>query len=204
MQYIDLTHKFTAQMPVYPGDSKPELVELDSVEEKGFSHYEIKTGMHVGTHMDAPAHMLQGGKLLSEFDASRFIGRGHLADARGHASITTKSLIGLDINEGDIVLVMTGWYKKFKDNDYFAKYPEITEEFAKEMVNLGVSIVGLDTPSPDTAPFNIHKLLLGKEILIIENLTNLEELLYHKNFEVYALPAKFESEAAPCRVVARV
>src|SRR3989344_2042309 len=152
MKYLDLTHTFTDKMPVYPGDSAPSLVEATSVKEHGFSHYEIKTGMHVGTHMDAPAHMLEGGKLLSEFDAGKFIGRGHLADARGKTSIGTESLIGLDIVEGDIVLVMTGWYKKFGISEYYLKYPELTEEFAREMANLGVSIVGLDTPSPDYTP----------------------------------------------------
>lgn len=191
-------------MPVYPGDFNPELIETQSVKKHGYSHFEIKTGMHVGTHMDAPAHMIEGGKLLSEFDASKFIARGHLADARGQSLISSRSLVGLDINEGDIVLVMTGWYKKFGQPGYYKNYPELGEDFVKIIINSGAGIVGLDTPSPDSAPYKIHKLLLAKNILIIENLTNLEELLYHKKFEVYALPVKFQAEAALARVVARV
>ena len=64
-------------------------------------------------------------------------------------------------------------------------------------------MVGMDTPSPDHAPYKVHKILLGNEILILENLTNLEQLL-NKNFEVIALTPKLEADAAPARVVAKI
>ena len=62
----------------------------------------------------------------------------------------------------------------------------------------------MDTPSPDKYPYKIHKILLKEEILIIENLTNLEELLGVNNFDVIALPAKFYSDGAPIRVIAQI
>ena len=67
-----------------------------------------------------------------------------------------------------------------------------------------LDLVGMDTPSPDAPPFPVHKIFLGSEILIIENLTNLESLVDLKNFTVAALPAKFHADAAPVRVVAMV
>lgn len=65
-------------------------------------------------------------------------------------------------------------------------------------------MVGTDTPSPDKSPYLIHKILLKGDVLIIENLTNLESLLSHSEFEVIALPIRFEAEASPIRVVAKV
>jgi len=67
-----------------------------------------------------------------------------------------------------------------------------------------IHLLGLDTPSPDRAPYPIHRQLLGAEIVIVENLTHLDRLLGIANFEVIALPVKFQAEAAPARVVARV
>ena len=99
---------------------------------------------------------------------------------------------------------MTGFSNKFGVPEYYESYPEITAAFASKMVELGVSIVGMDTPSPDRPPFVIHKLLLGNDVLLIENLTNLESLLEHVQFTVAALPAKFDAEAAPVRVVAQI
>jgi kynurenine formamidase len=49
----------------------------------------------------------------------------------------------------------------------------------------------------------VHKILLSAELLIIENLTNLEALLGIDKFDVVALPAKLQCEAAPVRVIAQ-
>lgn len=204
MNYLDLTHTFTKEMPVYPGDPIPELIQIAAVEKDGYTDFQIKTGMHVGTHIDAPLHMLKDGKRLSEIVVNKFVGRGHIIDARGKPTIEVDLLNGKTIMKDDIVIVMTGFYEKFWQPEYYEKYPEISEDFAKRMVEFGVKVVGMDTPSPDRAPFEIHKLLLRQEILIIENLTNLLSLLNVSNFEIIALPAKFDTEAAPVRVVARI
>lgn len=201
MKYIDLTHTFKKEMPAYPGDPMPELIQVSSIDKDGYNDFQVKTGMHVGTHMDAPLHMLPGGKRLSEYSADTFFGEGRLIDARGKNSVDVDLLEGRKISKGDIVLIMTGFYKKFGATDYYEKYPEITESFASKLIELGVKMVGLDTPSPDRPPFKIHKMLLKNEILIIENLTNLEELLKCTQFSVVALPAKFDAEAAPVRVI---
>ena len=61
MKYIDLTHTFNQNMPVYPGDTPPEFSQTDFFDQQGYNCFQIKTGMHVGTHMDAPLHMLKDG-----------------------------------------------------------------------------------------------------------------------------------------------
>ncbi len=201
MPLLDLTYTFTAQMPVYPGDPAAELTQTSFIATAGYNDFQIKTGMHVGTHMDAPLHMIQNGKRLSAYAPERFFGRGHLLDARAKA-ITPDLLKGISISHGDFVFIYTGFAEKFGSSEYFNDYPEITPAFAQAMVSLGVGIVGMDTPSPDRTPFEIHKILLGNDILIIENLANLNKLLGHKTFTVTALPAKFDTEAAPVRVIA--
>jgi len=203
MKYIDLTHTFKQPMPIYPGDPEPELKQTAFVEKDGYNEFQIKTGMHVGTHMDAPLHMFSGGKRLSEYPPEHFFGKGHLIDAR-EKSIDANLLKGKSISKGDIVLLMTGFSSKFNSPEYYKSYPEINESFAEKMVKLGVKIVGMDTPSPDRAPFAIHKLLLKNNILIIENLTHLESLLKYAKFTIIALPAKFDCESAPVRVVAQL
>lgn len=206
MKYIDLTQTFTAEMPVYPGDTKPELKEISTVAKDGFGHFWVSTGMHVGTHIDAPLHFIKGGKRLSEFPVEKFIGRGVLIDAPepGRSEIGIDLLKNIRIGAGDIVLVHSDISTWYREPEYYSCYPVFTEEFAKEIVKRGVNMVGLDFCSPDNLPYAIHKILLGAEILIIENMTNLDKLVGVKEFEVIALPAKFDTEAAPARVVARI
>lgn len=67
-----------------------------------------------------------------------------------------------------------------------------------------VNMVGSDTCSPDgLGSCPIHRQLLGSDILIIENLTNLDRLL-GKTFTVYAFPIALSLDAAPARVVAHL
>ncbi len=202
--YIDLTHEFTASMPVFPGDVAPELIKTADVFKDGISDYQIKTGMHIGTHIDAPAHMLAGGKNLNEYPVVRFFGRGVLIDARNKSMADVELLENITIEKNDIVLVMFGWSSEFGNDEYYLNYPVVAENFASRLASLGVSILGLDTPSPDRAPYSTHKILFKQDILIIENLTNLEHLVGKAQFEVVALPAKFQTDAAPARVVAKI
>lgn len=204
MKYIDLTHTFDTHMPVYPGDPIPELIQIADLQKEGYTDYQIKTGMHVGTHMDAPLHMLEDGKRLSDIAVEKFIGKGCLIDARGASVVSADFLEKSDAKKDDIVLVMTGFSKKFREAEYYGKFPEIGEDFAGKAVELGVKIVGMDTPSPDRPPFKVHKILLRNEILIVENLTNLELLVGVKDFEIFALPAKLHTEAALVRVIAMI
>ena len=201
MVYIDLTQTFTNSMPVFPGDF---VSEFERVSKDGIVDHKLTTGMHVGTHMDAPLHMVAGGKYLSDFPPEKFFGRAVLINAFGKISADVSLLSNINIKKDDIVLIYFGFGEKFRENVYYKNYPVLTEEFAKKLVELGVSVIGMDTPSPDTAPYSVHKILLSAEILIIENLTNLNRLTNCKNFEIVALPIKLQTEAAPCRVVAKI
>lgn len=204
MPIIDLTHTFTSSMPVYPGDSTPELVQIARLTEHGYNDFQLKTGMHVGTHMDGPLHMLPSGKKLSEYPAHHFFGPGRLVDARGKSAIDEELLEGAFLSRGGIIVVHSDFSGKFGTEDYFENYPEVTEAFAQKLISMGIKIVALDTPSPDRAPFKIHKMLLEKDILIIENLANTAALIGLAEFEIIALPSKFHCDSAPVRVVAKV
>lgn len=191
-------------MPVYPGDRLPEIRCITEIASAGVTNHQITTGMHVGTHMDAPLHMIEGGLYLSEIEPQKFFGRGVLLDARGRKSIDQDILRGKTLQPGDIVLLMTGLSDGFKEPEYYSSYPEITPKLGHALAEAGISILGMDTPSPDRPPFPVHKILLRNQVLIIENLTNLKSLVGSTEFEVIALPAKFHADAAPTRVVARI
>ena len=205
-KWIDLTRTFSHGMAAFPGDDPPEVVKKTDIRREGYTTFRVTTGMHVGTHIDAPLHMIEGGKYLSDLPVERFMGKGRLVDARGESRITSELLHGMDLNKDDIVFLHTGFEKHFDDPQrYFESYPEVTEDFALALVQAGTRILGMDTASPDKdAPFIVHKTLLAREILIIENLVNLESLAGAKEFEVIALPVKFHCAGGPVRVIARI
>ena len=188
---------------MFPGDPAPQLFRTSEVSRDGILHYEVKTGMHVGTHMDAPAHMETGGKFLHEYPVEKFFGRGVILDARGKSSADESLLSKMTIQKTDAVLICFGWSQAYGEDEYYQNYPVIGEDLAEKLARRGVSMVGMDTPSPDKAPYPVHKILFKNDVLILENLTNLQKLI-GKNFEIAALPVKFQAEAAPARVVAKI
>jgi len=197
--YIDLSVPINEQTPVYPGDPKTQIQATGSLENDGFQDHVVTLGTHVGTHMDAPAHMIPEGKTLDQYPVERFIGKGIIikVDQKYNLDQIKKA----PITRGGIVLFHTGFDKKYHSVEYFENYPVMPEDIAHYLVEKQVSIVGFDTCGPDNGPFPMHKILLAGDVLIIENLTGLERL--GGEFEVIALPAKFQLDGAPCRVVAK-
>lgn len=204
MKYIDLTHTFVDNMPAYFGDPSTTLKQITTIEQNGYVDHELKTVMHVGTHMDAPLHMIDGGKYMDEIPLDCFTGSGILLDVRGINVIDTAVLSGVTLPKHGIVLLYTGLSDTYGTKEY-EKTPEITQDFAHAVVDAKIRIVGMDFLNPDIEEsFPIHKILLSHKVLIIENLTNLGELAGEKDFEVFAFPMKLHAEAAPVRVVAAV
>lgn len=62
----------------------------------------------------------------------------------------------------------------------------------------------MDMPAPDYPLFTYHKALLSNEIFVLENITNLQELLRVSEFEVIALPLKISAEASFVRAICRI
>ncbi|MCF6243029.1 MAG: cyclase family protein [Bacteroidales bacterium] len=203
MKYIDLSHTFKKDMPVFPGDSIAELKQVAFFEKNGYNSYYLQSGMHVGTHIDAPFHMKPNGKKLSEIEPEHFIGKAKIIDVRGQNPIKADALNTIKIEYDNILLLYTAHDKYYRTNKYYKNFPVITTAFAELVIEKGIKIVGFDSPSPDAYPYDVHKLLFANDVLIIENLTGLGQLLNIDEFEIIALPVKFHSAGAPVRVVAR-
>lgn len=203
-KFIDLTQPLTEQTPVYPGDPKTKISPSAVIERDGYNDHFVSFGTHVGTHIDAPLHMIAGGKTLDQFPIEHFVGNGVVIDASSASKeIGVEHMDNQTIGSGDIVLFYTGWADRYQDPKYFEDYPPLSEALAQYLIERKIKMTGVDMCSPDKTPFNVHKILLANKILIIENLTNLDQLL-GKKFTVYALPLKLKLDAAQARVAARI
>jgi kynurenine formamidase len=110
------------------------------------------------------------------------------------------------IPKGSCVMVKTGWSKfwntpsKYHNNHVF---PSVSSEAAKLLVERGVSAIGIDTLSPDRPEdgFKVHKLFLGADKIILENVANLVGMPPTGSF-VMVLPIKIkDGTEAPVTLV---
>lgn len=204
IQLIDLSHPLHLQTPIYPGD-RPFLLNLDaSFVQEGYTTYHLSTNLHVGTHIDAPAHLSVNPRLIDEFPLDYFFGKGILLDVRNQSVITAKKEYEASILPESIVLLWTGWDQYYHKENYFFDYPVIDHSFSELMVRKQIKILGIDSCSPDKEPFSEHQYLLAKNVLLLENMTNLEQLISVPQFSISAFPIPLSAEASLVRAVAYI
>jgi kynurenine formamidase len=201
MNIIDLSYPITTNMPVYPGDKEVEIVMEKTWETDGYRLSFLTSSMHAGTHIDAPSHLSKSKLDMSDIHLSQCVGRGVLIDVRKRKSIDITDVQDSDIQEGDIVIFLSGWSKHYGTQKYH-EHPVLSETLAEYLTMKKIKMIGLDMPSCDHDPYPVHKILMKSGILIAENLCNCVSLLEVKTFDIYAIPLKIAAEASLARVFA--
>lgn len=201
---IDLTHLIHSGMPVYPGDAETVLEQSKQMSQDGYNNHQLSINMHAGTHIDGPMHLLDIQQYINEFSVEKFVGDGVLLDVNGISVIDYKEEYEQLIKTEQIVILYTGHAELYGQPAYFTDYPVLTAEFVDLLVRKRVKMIGLDTPSPDKDPFDIHKRLFVNQIFIIENLKNVKQLLDIAAFEIIALPLHIRADSSVARVIARI
>lgn len=206
---IDLTHPLQSGMTVYPGDAIPSFEPSASVAQDGFAVTQLRMSSHTGTHIDAPAHILANTKTLDHFPLEQFSGPGLVIDCQRQDQLDLAFLqpFAGAIANIEFLLFYTGWQQRWNTATYLEPFPSLTETAAKWLTQFSLKAIGLDVISVDemgstTVPN--HKILLGAELLIVENLTQLDQLL-GKVFEFSAIPLSIkQADGAPVRAFARL
>ncbi|MPN24519.1 Kynurenine formamidase [bioreactor metagenome] len=201
---IDLTQTIEDNMPVYPGDMKTKLVQTEYLNVNSYNNHRLEIGMHAGTHIDSPMHLTESMEYISEIPLDSFIGEGCIIEVKNQPIIKMKPEYENLIKENSIVLLYTGLDEVYGTSQYYGKHPIIDIEFCKFLINKNIKVLGMDMPSPDYYPFEVHKMLLQNKVYIIENLTNLHRLLKVEGFQVIAFPLKIKADGSMARVVARI
>ena len=209
MKIIDLTQTICETMPVYPGTEPPKLTIANTIEKDGFRETLLSFYSHTGTHMDAPFHIYADRTSLDALPAEQFVGKALVIDCR---NVGEGGEIGMEYidktiaDEADFLLFNTGWDANWGKDEYFGEYPVVSMEVCQYLLDskkkgVGFDVIGIDPVSGGN--LTRHKMLLSqRDIVIIENLTNLDKI-GEGLFTFAALPLKYQNaDGAPIRAVA--
>lgn len=211
MKTRDLSHPIETGMPVFPGDPPVSVESHSTLPEDGYRVCAVACGSHTGTHVDAPSHSEQDGRDIDAVDVERFVFDAVRADCRGRNPRSPIGADSLPATDADLLVVQTGWDDHWGTETYF-EHPFLTPEAARFCVDQGYD-VAIDALNVDPTPtdnagedeptgFQAHHALLGNDLLIFENVTDLAGL--PERFEMIAPPLKLTgSDGAPVRAVAR-
>ncbi|MFB6069623.1 MAG: cyclase family protein [Halanaeroarchaeum sp.] len=211
--WIDLTQDVHPEMERMEFLPCPEIVHLSEQSETSLQITELSLAVHVGTHMDAPVHAIDGGRSIDEFPPSKWHTDATVVDV----DVGPESEIGLEavrsagdrLEPGDALVVRTGWQDHL-GTDTYAEHPYFGRDLAEWIVDRDLAFVGMDFLTPDMPPdlrpagftYPIHTTLLDAEVLIVENLANVSAL--PETFTLVAAPLPIRgADASPVRAFAR-
>ena len=172
---------------VYPGDPEPERQALCATA-KGDLYNLTAFSMcaHNGTHIDAPFHFLSDGKTVEQMDLNTFVGECYVSYHCGNVT-------GADAK--DILQKAAGIPRIL-----IAGAATVTAAAAEVFAGSGICLLGNESQSvgPEDAPMQVHKILLEKEIALLEGvvLTDIPEGQYFLSAAPLCLAG---ADGAPCR-----
>ena len=154
LTFYELSHSWGHGQPNWPYFEDVKIERLHYHAKSGVLTQKITTVMHSGTHIDAPAHVLEGTEFIDEMPLEKFFGTGVVVSIpkKKWEVITPDDLEKArpKIEPGDIAIVNTGWHHHYGDNRmYYAYSPGFYKEAGEWFASRRVKMVGTDTQALD-------------------------------------------------------
>lgn len=177
---------------VYPGDPAPVMERLQSTADGDlYNLTAFSMCAHNGTHVDAPFHFLHDGKTIDRMGLVPFLGECFVAVHSGDVLAEDAERIlekARAAGAGERILLKGDL--------------TVTADAARIFADAGILLLGNEgqTVGPQDAPMEVHLLLLGAEVVLLEGIV-LDAVKEGKYF-LSALPLNLGGcDGAPCRAV---
>ena len=154
IEFYNLSHRFGYQCPNWPYFRDVRIERMHYMAKSGVLSQTLTTTMHVTTHIDAPAHVVQSTPFIDEVPLPHFFGSGIVVSIpkKKWEQITGDDLekaCGNAIRKNDVLILNTGWHKHYEDGDYFPYCPGLVPSAAEWMIDKGIKVIGHDTQAND-------------------------------------------------------
>jgi arylformamidase len=204
--WVDVTVPVHDGMVHWPGDPEVHVTNvLDLARGDNATVSRLDLGAHTGTHVDAPAHYIAGGKGIDELAFAALLGRARVVSLPGIAAIGREAVDAIAPAAGERILFRTDNSSRcWRDDRFVGDYTSVSLEGARALTARRVRTIGVDYLSVGS-PANgapVHRELLAAGVCIIEglDLSRVEPGIY----DLICLPLRIRhGDGAPARVLVR-
>ena len=200
----DISPPIRETLAVWPGDTPPSReVLLDIARGDTVTLSTLRATVHLGAHADAPSHYHRDSPSIESRNLNLYLGPCQVMTV----SVGKGGLVAIeDIRESITatrLLIRTG---TFPDPGHFSEdFAALAPEFVEHCADLGVRLIGIDTPSVDpftSKTLDAHKTFLRRDMAILEGLVL--GGVPDGQYELIALPLRLEGfDASPVRAILR-
>lgn len=203
MKIIDISWPLSENMTGYKDKSTLEIITTRFFNEDGVRESKISCGVHVGTHVDAPSHMLEDGSTIERIELKNLIGEAILVDLTyAELVITKEDLINFNLPPNIILLLKTKNSDLLPTQNFNKDFVYLNDQAAQYCIDMKVKAIGIDYLGieRDQSDHLSHKKLFSNNVAIIEGL-RFKNISEGKYFFI-CLPLKLSNiDAAPARAI---
>jgi arylformamidase len=197
--------------PVYPGDPGIEIESWAAMSRGDAANVSmLHFGAHTGTHIDAPAHFIEGASGIPEVPLDALVGEARVVEIPTDVrAIEASHLESVDLGGATRVLFKTRNSAFWEDprGRFREDFTYLAPDAALALARCGVRLVGIDYLSVEkfkAESFDTHTTLLSRGVVILEGLDL--RAVGAGAYELLCLPLKIaggSGDGAPCRAVLR-
>lgn len=199
----DISTTIIPGMPVWPGDDGVAIVRRESEDLVSLST--LTMSAHTGSHVDSPAHLIPGAPGIDCMELDKLVGPARVYQLGDIKVIDRPALEEISLDGVTRVLFGTGGSVPVVQKRFPPEYAYITPEAAQYLVERGILLVAVDSPSLDkydTDTYHTHRVLLGAGVAVVEGINLID--VPSGDYELICLPLKIEGgDGAPARVILR-
>ncbi len=211
MPIYDVTVPVSNELPTWPSDPAVEISDWRSLSAGDVANVSmLNLGAHTGTHVDAPAHFIEGAAKVESLPLDSLIGAADVIDVPQDARLIDEEFVKEHFSPGTERVIF-----KTRNSAFWSEAePQFHDDFtyldlpaAKWLVGQGIKLVGIDYLSIEkyaSEKHETHLALLSQGVVILEGL-NLTGIAPGK-YELICLPLRLRNnlgDGAPARVVLR-
>ena len=211
MEIYDVSLPLSAGTTTYPGDPGIEITPWKTLAAGDSANVSLlHFGAHSGTHVDAPAHFIEGGATVDSLPLESLVGPARVVEVPDDVIVIDENFITANSFEDcQRVLFKTrnSSFWNSPEQTFREDYTYLNSSAAARLIDSGIKLVGIDYLSIErfnSERFETHQLLLSKGVVILEglDLRGVNGGLY----ELICLPLKIaggSGDGAPARAILR-
>ena len=170
---IDISWPISQMMTSYKNEKPVIITTNKTIVADGVADSSITMNLHTGTHIDAPAHFIEGGATVEQLDLNQCNGMCRLIDL----TVCTSFIAADDLRQyapqrDERLLLKTRNSGRGPDELFDFDFVYLRADAAQYLVDCGVQLIGIDALGIERAQKNhaTHRLLLGGGVLVLEGL----------------------------------
>jgi len=211
MPIYDVTVPISNELPTWPDDPSVQVTVWRSLSSgDGANVSMLKFGAHTGTHVDAPAHFIEGAAKIESLPLDILIGEAQVVEVPNDLFVIDEEFAMAHCAPGTTRIVFKTRNSAFWNEsklEFHTDFTYLDLKAAEKLVECGIKLVGIDYLSIEkfgSPKHETHLALLSHGVVILEGL-NLTDIPAGQ-YELICLPLRLRTtkgDGAPARVVLR-